>query len=254
MGKAPADQFYFSDYLRDTRSLSLAARGAWMDCLCEMWFSVIRGRISKPLIHYARYWGCSTDQASAVIDEILHSDVADGGTEQNGYITLINRRMYSAWKDTENNRIRQFRHRAKSKVEEESNADVTPLSSSSSSVFSNIHTPASDDFEYPLKELYEAFPEIQLTPGQAGMIASEVTHSDKEAWQKTLKLYKANNNPATRSYLPEKVGTLLKVFESEKRSLEQKKHGTNKQNGQYGNKPTPANVIANRSYRKPNPE
>lgn len=121
MAKAPADQFYFSDYLRDTRSLSLAAKGAWMDCLCDMWFSVTRGTISKPVVGYARLFGCTVDQAKQVIDEIADLGIGDATTESNGNIKLTNRRMVREEYERELNRNRQARFR-------ESNGNVTAMS------------------------------------------------------------------------------------------------------------------------------
>ena len=117
MSKAPAVQFYFSDYLRDTRSLSLAAKGAWMDCLCDMWFSVTRGVISKPIVGYARLFGCTIDQAKQVIDEIVELRIGDAETEPNGNLTLINRRMVRDEEDRLANNLRQKKHYDKVKSE-----------------------------------------------------------------------------------------------------------------------------------------
>ena len=54
MAKAPAFQFYVGDYLKDTRSLSLSAKGAWGDLLCYMWNAKTRGMLSKTLKEKAK--------------------------------------------------------------------------------------------------------------------------------------------------------------------------------------------------------
>ncbi len=97
-----------------------------------------------------------------------------------------------------------------------------------------IHTPNAREF--PLKQLYDAFPNIQLQPGQIGLIQADVKQTDKAAWLSTIKIYTANHDPTRNRYLPEKVGTLLKVFEKEKLDLEKQQNGSN----QNGNKFNPS--------------
>lgn len=242
MSKAPADQFYFSDFLTDTAELSLAATGAWIKSLCKMWFSVTRGRISMPLSGYARLYGCTVDQAKVVIDEIAALGVGDAETDANGNITLTNRRMYRKATDLEANKIRQFRFQAKKKIEQgdeyngQANDDLTSYSSSSTS--NNTNTLRAGEFDFPLKELIEAFPDLNITPAQVGLIEADVKPPDREAWLSTIRLYQANYNRSTRTYLPEKVGNLLGVFESEKRRLA-KNGSTQKHSG----KRTDADVL-----------
>lgn len=72
---------------------------------------------------------------------------------------------------------------------------------------------------FPLKEFFNAFPDAQISPSQAGMIESTVTLADAEAWKLTLEHYKANYDPRRNRYLPEKVGNLLSVFRSQKEKL-----------------------------------
>lgn len=73
--------------------------------------------------------------------------------------------------------------------------------------------PRATPFErFPLTELFEAFPDIQLTPAQCGMIESEVRETDREAWKATIEIYKGNHNRKLNRYLPEKVSNLLSVF------------------------------------------
>lgn len=139
MNKAPAFQFYVGDYLQDTRCLSLAAKGAWTDCLCAMWRSQIRGEITYPLIGYARLFGCTVEQAKAVIDELVEMQICNSVTQSDGKVTLTNRRMQREAKERESANNRQSRYRERQKKggdgqgDGESNANVTPPSSSLSS-------------------------------------------------------------------------------------------------------------------------
>lgn len=139
MNKAPAFQFYVADYMRDTRCLSLAAKGAWADCLCAMWFSSTRGEITYPLIGYARLFSCTVEQAETVINELVEMQTCDRVTHGDGKVTLTNRRMRREAKEREqaNNRQNKYRSKLKKrsdgKSDGENDGEVTLHSSSSSS-------------------------------------------------------------------------------------------------------------------------
>jgi uncharacterized protein YdaU (DUF1376 family) len=115
--KAPAFQFYVADYMQDTRMVSLAARGAWMDLLCTMWRSQNRGQVTSTIIGYARLFGCTVEQAKSVIEEIVDSQVCDSVTEGDGKVTLICRRMSREAKERESANLRQQRYRNKDRQE-----------------------------------------------------------------------------------------------------------------------------------------
>jgi hypothetical protein len=135
--KAPAFQFYPGDWIQDTRVLSLAAKGAWIDILCAMWRSQTRGMITLPLIGYSRLIGATVDQTKSVISELVEMGVCDcriddenvtcnaDVTNCNGDVTLINRRMYSDEINRNNGKLRVAKYRKKLRC----NGDVTPLSS-----------------------------------------------------------------------------------------------------------------------------
>jgi len=72
----------------------------------------------------------------------------------------------------------------------------------------------STQFNFPLKQLFSTFPDLELTPAQVGIIEVEVKPEFEKAWIETINHYKANHNPATNSYLPQKVGNLLNVFKN----------------------------------------
>lgn len=125
--------------MQDTRMISLAARGAWMDLLCAMWRSQNRGQVTSTVAGFARLFGCTVEQAEAVIDEITDAQVCNAVTERDGKVTLINRRMDREAKEREGANLRQERYRDRKRREGDASGDaasdteVTPPSSSSSS-------------------------------------------------------------------------------------------------------------------------
>ena len=169
MGKSPSFHFYPGDWIQDTRPLSLAAKGAWIDILCAMWRSQIRGTLSLSWVGYSRLIGATVDQTKAVITELVDLDVCDyeiNGKEPGSItpnqtlsghsaerateiITLTSRRMVRDDKERKDTRERVSKHRKKSASESGNgecnngsngtcngvcNGDVTvPLSFSSSS-------------------------------------------------------------------------------------------------------------------------
>jgi hypothetical protein len=139
MGKAPAEQFYWGDYIRDTRSLNLMAKGAWSDILAHGFFKTPFGRISQSLDDWATMFGCDVATAKTVLEAIKKHQVGDVVTQRNGDITVTNRRRFREWKEKEaaNNRQKRFRDRhggnEQGDASRENNGKVTALSSSSSS-------------------------------------------------------------------------------------------------------------------------
>lgn len=153
MSKAPAFQFYPSDWMRDTRQLSLAARGAWADLLCAMWWAEDRGKITRDIEGFSREIACTPDEAEKVIIELIEAGVIDAEiegvkidgsvtealrrngkvTERHKKVTLISRRMVREHNAKKANAIRQARHRSNAY----SNAKVTPLSSTSTTTTSS---------------------------------------------------------------------------------------------------------------------
>lgn len=133
MGKLPAFQFYPGDWIQDTRPISLSAKGAWIDLLCAMWHSQTRGRLSLPMIGYARLLGASVEQTEVVIAELIDMQICDNETGCNGNVTLVNRRMEREEKQRIQGRcrVKRFRNADEKRT---CNDDVTHASSSSSSI------------------------------------------------------------------------------------------------------------------------
>ncbi len=81
--KLPWMQFCPTDYIKDTRILSLEARAIWMDVLCLMHESGRRGYLysttGKPISisELARFAGASIETTSLAIRELTDSGVAE---------------------------------------------------------------------------------------------------------------------------------------------------------------------------------
>jgi hypothetical protein len=144
MAKMPAFQFYPGDWIQDTRVLSLAAKGAWIDILCALWRSQTRGSLTLPLMGWARLLGCTADQAAAVITELVDMQICESNLDESLSMGLLSgdrkekvrlesRRMLREENDRKNNALYQERHRSKGKSKGEVREEVRSLSSSSSS-------------------------------------------------------------------------------------------------------------------------
>lgn len=147
-GKAPADQWYYKDWLADTElHLScLTTRGIWADLLAHMWGAAVRGKLSGPVMAIAGLAGASKAEMDKFIEDAQRYVFCDV-TVSNGEITIINRRMYREAKeknkDNDNNRKRQQDWRDRQKHNADNNGDVTPSSSSPSP------TPVTEDSKTP---------------------------------------------------------------------------------------------------------
>src|SRR5438309_8384480 len=95
--KLPFLPIFVDDWVssQDLRLCSLAARGLWIDLLCLMHKCVRRGYLQQAsgepftLEQIARFAGCSTEEASQLLRELVTSGVAS--VSEHGII--YNRRM-----------------------------------------------------------------------------------------------------------------------------------------------------------------
>jgi hypothetical protein len=146
VGKSPASQFYWGDLRRDVEYhlMSFESRGIWMEMLCCMWDSRERGKIEGSPDQIASLLGCSVDKFKSAIKEI---DVTKTGdvTESNGFVTVINRRMFREQKERILTRLRVEKFRNKHQIQI-SNKNITPPSSSSSSFSNKNITQLFDEF------------------------------------------------------------------------------------------------------------
>lgn len=125
MIKQPAFMFYTGDWIQDTRFLSLAAKGAWIDLLCAMWRAQTRGTLSLTWLGYSRLIGAAVEQTKSVIVELVDSGICDCIFDDNNKakrgdilkceknITLMSRRMIRESEEKKKNALRQAKFREK---------------------------------------------------------------------------------------------------------------------------------------------
>lgn len=113
MGKLPWMKFFYADWLRDTRALSVAAKGAWIDTICYAWGSPRRGEIVGTEDSFARMWGCSTREAHTIIIELTTHAICECVTDDHGNVTLMSRRIVREEKQREQARKRKERERSR---------------------------------------------------------------------------------------------------------------------------------------------
>lgn len=203
MSRSPAAQFYFADYLRDTRTLSIQARGAWMDVLCIMWFSQEKGRCNADVTQMKRLWGVENEAAEAILEELIASKICDVERDCNGNVTLINRRMVRDEKERQSTKDRVKRFREK-KSNAECNADVTGMkrkcnTASSSSLKENTLVVSGANNGCPHQEIISLYHELcptlprvrQWTPKRQKQLRarwlSSKDYQDTEWWREFFK-------------------------------------------------------------------
>lgn len=221
--KAPAFQFYVADYMQDTRMISLAARGAWMDLLCTMWRSPTRGQVTSTIIGYARLFGCTVEQAKAVIDELSDAQVCNSVTDADGKVTLSNRRMMREAKERENANFRQKKYAEKRRRGNDAASDAhndagmtAPSSSTSSSSSLKEEKPslserARDAQNFPPNDevsaaemIYRELTNVAPSNHDSTRLAVEVKNPDR--WRRVVRRLLSNGTP------PRNVGTMLDVY------------------------------------------
>jgi hypothetical protein len=113
--KFPFIQCFTGDWLKDpaVSMLSPAARGIWWDFICVMHESDRSGMVtgSRPML--ARLVRCSTDELGGALNEIQLCKTGDVVQDENGIVTVINRRMRREAIDRENAANRQKIHRGR---------------------------------------------------------------------------------------------------------------------------------------------
>lgn len=135
MGKAPADQFYWNDWLSDVelQSACTISRGVWINALCRMWSAKVRGELTGTVKVISKLCNCSEEEFNTFYKEAKTLGFCYANENLTDDITIRNRRMYSKGKEQESNRLRQQRWYEKQKQNVDPNATITPPSSSSSS-------------------------------------------------------------------------------------------------------------------------
>lgn len=89
----PYLNLFTSDWIADTRVLSPAARGIWIDILCYMKQSVITGVITTDITKLQRLLGVSYDSVRGLLAELLENNICDFEGEIDETFKLTSRRM-----------------------------------------------------------------------------------------------------------------------------------------------------------------
>lgn len=214
MAKAPAFQFYTGDWMKDPelRSVSLEARGLWVDLLCLMWDSVERGylvarnSLAFRSEHIARMVGAPEGQIVSLINELEETGVFSRDYRGAIYCRRMVRDAQKAAKNAENGRKGGQRkaENARNSLEENTSetvadslandvAKASPSSSSSSSTSVNKErggetsspAPAQKRFKRPeLQDLRKEFEGKGLSISEALDQAERFqAHYDSNGWK-----------------------------------------------------------------------
>ena len=133
MGKAPADQFFWGDWLNDheLQMASDSTRGVWINALCRMWYATERGKLEGSRENLIKIIGCDPENFDKFTQEVTALGFAFFKRQPNGNLTLINRRMFKRAKSQKLNRIRQKKFYDKRHPNAQSDKNLRGLSSSS---------------------------------------------------------------------------------------------------------------------------
>lgn len=122
--KEPYIDFYTGDWMKDqaVSRCTPATRGVWIDLLCAMHDDGRSGKLCGTRDQLARLARCSTAELDHALADLQTTGAADV-TERNGFVTVINRRMFRNSQERAKTRLRVAEHRASKPV---CNGDVTP--------------------------------------------------------------------------------------------------------------------------------
>jgi uncharacterized protein YdaU (DUF1376 family) len=93
VGKQPYIPFYIGDYIKATRILPLAVRGAWVDLILNMWENPVRGELTGTYEDFSRMMSCTEEEARFAINLLMQKKTADITLHSDGTVTIVSRRM-----------------------------------------------------------------------------------------------------------------------------------------------------------------
>lgn len=91
--KQPYIPLYVGDYLKDTRILPLAVRGAWVDLILFMWDAPVRGEIIGTIEDFARLMSCEKTEAEFALNLLKQKGTADFTLLNDGQTKIESRKM-----------------------------------------------------------------------------------------------------------------------------------------------------------------
>ena len=116
MAKPPAIQFYVRDWTTDCNGLSVAAKGAWIQMLCNLHLADKYGELTKTPEAWARICGCPPEEMEPIWHELRSEnvcDISEDVTNGHAVVTVVSRRMSTQRKEKDGARLRKQRQREK---------------------------------------------------------------------------------------------------------------------------------------------
>lgn len=152
MNKLKSFDFYPSDWIKGTRSLTPAEKGVWIDLLAYMWESRDRGAVRGQFGDIARMLGWEPVELAPVVQGLINKQILDCDVDTRGWfrdertmktllanrersgvstqVTLMSRKMVEAENKRESARIRKQKERIRtSHGEVETDTSSLPLPS-----------------------------------------------------------------------------------------------------------------------------
>jgi uncharacterized protein YdaU (DUF1376 family) len=111
MSRLPWFPFYPADWFRDTRCLSCAAKGVWIDLLGILWDSKPRGKKTLDMQGWATELGKPIRLVDKLFKELVSRDICEMVTERNKIVTVMSRRQIREEKARQSTRSRVSRFR-----------------------------------------------------------------------------------------------------------------------------------------------
>lgn len=179
MNKRPAFQFYPADWRKDPQlqMCDMATQGIWINLLCCMWESDEVGKVIGTWEDFARLLGIPIADFKRFYLQAKRHKFADV-TNSDGVVTIINRRIYTAFLERERAKrgMRKTREHRRYK-------QVTPHSSSStsSSKKESIKKESPPPRIWSLEDVKTAAVQVGLTEQQA---KTYYNHYDGQGWLK----------------------------------------------------------------------
>lgn len=103
-------KFFPTDYVVDTRPLTLAERGLWVDILCILWREDPRGSATWPAEVWAGKCGCSVEQFLTHLQGIKYHQIGHVSIVEH-QVSISSRRMQREQTRKEQNKLAQRKHR-----------------------------------------------------------------------------------------------------------------------------------------------
>lgn len=91
--KQPYIPIYTGDYIKDTRTLSLEAKGAWSDLILFMWVNESDGVLEGTNEDFSRMVGSSEQKFVDVLNELCRKKICDVEGDQSKVFKIICRRL-----------------------------------------------------------------------------------------------------------------------------------------------------------------